>query len=130
MRFCRSFTQQGNLEKIFLIYQKEDMDFIHPNQLNILRIIKESYSFENNGNCSIKPSKNDCIFLIVCLVRFYRIIEKNQEPSENIENEVDALFILLEIFGEISTNVNLDPILQDAIFNTNLIVLCIGKFCK
>lgn len=65
------------------------------------------------------------LFLVAYLTHVFRELEKqNQIHSEFY---IKLLFLLLELFGDLSSCIYECKLLQKAVFDSNLVLLCIGK---
>eukprot|EP00012_Vannella_robusta_P001686 CAMPEP_0206188268 /NCGR_PEP_ID=MMETSP0166-20121206/3475_1 /ASSEMBLY_ACC=CAM_ASM_000260 /TAXON_ID=95228 /ORGANISM="Vannella robusta, Strain DIVA3 518/3/11/1/6" /LENGTH=208 /DNA_ID=CAMNT_0053603967 /DNA_START=400 /DNA_END=1023 /DNA_ORIENTATION=+ len=67
-------------------------------------------------------SLTDVHFMIALLAHLFRCIEKQTELSEN---RTQGLFVLLDLFGDLTSCVSDCPTIQNGIFEANLSLLCI-----
>lgn len=84
------------------------------------------YSSQENRKLKweeIIPVSN-VLYLIAYLTFITREIEK---LAENSEYNFKILFLLLELFGDLSSCIFESSALQKSVFDSNLVLLCIGK---
>ena len=125
----RLFMSEGHLQAVYNTAKKEGVEEPNESQVNILRMASERiHTFaqqeQRPGVVSDIISLTDVHFMIALLAHLFRCIEKQTELSEN---RTQGLFVLLDLFGDLTSCVSDCPTIQNGIFEANLSLLCIGK---